>query len=119
MNLNSSSRARSVMAATRARPAAGSRNSSTNFMRAPRWKSQLDDRGGVERLDLVVVRLAHLFDGFEGEIGLPLVDLGHRETDVDQHPIALGDPVLSQQSHADRSLNAADVDLGQVVVRVD
>src|SRR5690349_20577826 len=135
MNLNSSSPVNSVMAATRARPAAGSRNSSTNFIVSPslfrmggrrrggvqesHTKQDLNDGGGVERGDLVVVRLAHLSDRRQREVGLPLVDLGHGESDVDQYPVAAGHALPRQQPDADRPLHTAHVDLGQVIVGID
>src|SRR4051812_46287552 len=110
MNLNSSSAHRSPMARTKARAAAGSRNSSTNFMSASRRFS--DDRGAVEGVELVEVGLPHLLDGGQRLVGLALVDLGHGEPDMDEHPVAGGDPLVGEQPDADRALYAADVDLG-------
>src|SRR3954467_12681523 len=92
MNLYSSPPARSVIDLTSARAAAGSRNSSTNFMSV----LVSDDRGGGERVEFVVVRLTHLLDGREGEVGLLLVDLRHREADVHEDPVAVDDVLLRE-----------------------
>src|SRR3954468_9371677 len=115
MNLNSSSPARSVIDLTSARAAAGSRNSSTNFI------SSLgsDDGGGLERVELVEVGLPHLLDGVEGEVGLVLVDLRHREADVDEHPVTGDDVLFGEQPDADRALDAVDLHLREVGAGVD
>src|SRR5574337_2039950 len=97
MNLNSSVPASSVMDLTSARAAAGSRNSSTNFIADTSFSGDL---GGVEGVDLVDVVRAHLPDLVEGQSRLGLVDLGHCEPDVDQHPVPHPQPVLREQAHA-------------------
>src|SRR4051812_40426376 len=115
MNLYSSSPARSVIDFTRARAAAGSRNSSTNFISV----LVSDDRGGGEGVKFVVVGLTHLLDRVEGEVGFALIDLGHREPDVDEHPVAVDHVLLGKQLDADDSLDAIDLDLREVRVGVD
>src|SRR6202161_3967804 len=102
--------AKCSMAASSLRAAAGSRNSSTNFMAVP-----LDDRRRVEGLDFGGVGLAELLDSSQGQQRLGLVDLGHRESDMDQHPVVGLRHVPFQQPHADRALYPADVYLGQIV----
>src|SRR5690349_13340445 len=99
---------------TRARAAAGSRNSSTNFIRA-----SSGDLRVFESLDLVEVVLAHLLDLVKSHLGLQLIDLRHREADVHQHPIAGCDALLFEQLDTDDALDAADVDLGQRLRLID
>src|SRR5215475_9650122 len=82
MNLYSSVPASSVMDLTNARAAAGSRNSSTNFIAC--LSSYF---GCVERFDLVDVVGPHLLHLVERHRRLALVDLRHRETDVHQYPV--------------------------------
>src|SRR3954469_15817724 len=109
MNLNSSSPARSVMDRTSARAAAGSRNSSTNFIVLT---PVLGDLGRPERVHLVGVVAAHLDDLVEGQLGLLLVDQRHGEAHVDQHPVADLEPLLGEQPDADLASHPADVDGG-------
>src|ERR1700756_916213 len=98
------------MATSSLRAAAGSRNSSTNFMCVP---SNYVRR--VEGFDLGGVGVAEFLDGGQGEQRLGLVDLGHREPDMYQHPVVGLGHVLLQEPHADRALHPADVDLRQIV----
>src|SRR6266545_3213098 len=76
--------ARCSMATSSLRAAAGSRNSSTNFISAP---SRSDDRRRVEGRDFGGVRVTELLDRGQGEQRLGFVDLGHREPDVHQYPV--------------------------------
>src|SRR5450755_3180696 len=76
--------ARCSIATSSLRAAAGSRNSSTNFICVP---FGLDNRRRVEGFYFGGVRLAELLDRGQGEQRLGLVDLGHREADVDQYPV--------------------------------
>src|SRR5690606_3257420 len=124
MNLNRSSPASSVMAATSARAASGSRNSSMNRIAssrriARRPAAPLDDRRRVERLDLVRVGLAQLLHRLDGELGLLLVDLRHGEAHVDEHPVVGPQVLVGEEPDADRPLQAAHVDLGEVLLGVD
>src|SRR6476469_11109056 len=91
MNLNSSVPASSVMDLTNARAAAGSRNSSTNFM-----SNLSSDFGIVERVDLLLIVLAHLLHLVECHGRLALVDLRHREADVHQYPVTDPQIVVGQ-----------------------
>src|SRR5262249_53282018 len=88
MNLKCSSgppaRARVAMAPNSLRAAAGSRNSSTKRITV---SFALEDRGGVEGLDLVGVGVAESLDRGQCQQRLGLVDLGHREPDMHQHPL--------------------------------
>src|ERR1700722_4317588 len=102
--------AKCSMAASSLRAAAGSRNSSTNFIVA-----SLDNRRRVEGLDFGGVGLAELLDSGQGQQRLGLVDLCHRESDMDQHPVVGLGHVAFQQPHADRALHTADVYLRQIV----
>src|SRR5271156_28599 len=102
--------AKCSMAASSLRAAAGSRNSSTNFIFVP-----LDNRRRVEGFNFGGVGLAQLLDSGQGEQCLGLVDLGHREPDMDQHPVVGLRHVAFQQPHADRALHTADVYLRQIV----
>src|SRR5271166_6688298 len=109
MNLNCppSVPARRSMATSSLRAAAGSRNSSTNFI-----VRLLSDYGRrVEGFHFGGVGIAEFLDGGQGEQRLGLVDLGHGEPDVDQDPVVGLGHVVLQQPHADRALHAADVDL--------
>src|SRR5260370_13517156 len=108
MNLKWSPVARWVIDLTRARAAAGSRNSSTNFM-----SSLSGDFGRVEGFDLVGVVRAHLLHLTQRQRGLAFVDLCHRKTDVHQYPITDLKIVVRQQAHADVAADAIDVALGQ------
>src|SRR3954453_22548761 len=103
MNLYSSSRASSLIDWTSARAAAGSRNSSTNFMASPGRSSE--DGAGRERGQFVGVALAHLLDGLEGQVGLVLIDLRHCETDVDEYPVGGLQALLREQADADGALD--------------
>src|ERR1700752_1763164 len=114
MNLKWSVPASSVMDLTSARAAAGSRNSSTNFM-----SSLSSDLGRVECFDLVDVIRTHLLHLVERRRRLALVDLRHRETDVHQHPVADLQVVIGQQAHTDVPSDTVDVDLGQGLFGVD
>src|SRR5215210_4914182 len=114
MNLKWSPVASSVIDLTRARAAAGSRNSSTNFM-----SGLSSDLGRVECFDLVDVVGAHLLHLVERHLCLVFVDLRHREPDVDQHPVTDLQIVVGEQSHADGSAYAVDVDFGQGLFGVD
>src|SRR5215211_5347692 len=119
MNLNSPPRASSVMDLTNARAAAGSRNSSTNFMLIPRSWLMSGDFGRVEGFDLIHVVGAHLLHLVQRQFRLGLVDLRHRKSNVHEYPITNGDTFFGEQPHADGSLDAADVHLGQMLIRVD
>src|SRR6478736_2846783 len=99
MNLKWSPVASRVIDLTKARAAAGSRNSSTNFMLAT--SSVSSDLGRVECFDLVDVIGAHLLHLIQRRCGLLLVDLGHRKADVHQHPVTDLQVVVSEQPHAD------------------
>src|SRR6476620_10789302 len=114
MNLKWSVPASSVMDLTSARAAAGSRNSSTNFM-----SSLSSDLGRIECFDLVDVVGAHLLYLVERHRRLALVDLRHRESDVHQHPVTDPQIVVGQQAHADVPPDTVDVDLGQGLFGVD
>src|SRR5690242_13469198 len=114
MNLNSSSPASSVIDLTRARAAAGSRNSSTNLM-----SSLSSDFGIVERVDLLLIVFAHLLHLIKGQGGLAFVDLGHREPDMNQHPVTDAQIVIGEQPDADDPADTVDVDLGQMGFGVD
>src|SRR3954449_6796245 len=93
MNLNESPAASSVMCRTTARAATGSRYSSTKRMSDPRAG---DGARRVESGQLVGVGAAHHAQRIEGHRRLGLVDLGHGEPDVDEHPVA-GDEVVVLQ----------------------
>src|ERR1700682_715219 len=117
MNLKWSPVASSVIDLTRARAAAGSRNSSTNFMLQS--SSDSSDLGRVEGFDLVDVVGAHLLHLTQRQRGLAFVDLCHRKTDVHKHPITDLKVVVRQQAHADVAADAIDVDLGQRLFSVN
>src|SRR6185295_1537529 len=95
MNLKWLLPARSAIRPTRRRAAAGSRYSSTNFMTSPslpllhgaRDGFGSHRRRGHQRVDLVGEDLAHHLQRCKSEVGLVLVDLRHREPDMDEHPI--------------------------------
>src|ERR1700741_2914603 len=106
--------ARCSMATSSLRAAAGSRNSSTNFI--TRFPSNYGRR--VEGFHLGGVGVTEFLDGGQGEQRLRLVDLGHREPDMDQYPFVRLGHVVLQQAHTDRALHAADVDLRQIVGRI-
>src|SRR3954463_113223 len=114
MNLKWSVPASSVIDLTSARAAAGSRNSSTNFM-----SSLSSDLGRIKCFDLIHVIGTHLLHLVERRRRLVLVDLRHRETDMHQHPIADLQVVVGQQAHADVPSDAVHVDLGQGLFGVD
>src|ERR1700728_4918626 len=101
--------AKCSMAASSLRAAAGSRNSSTNFIIVP-----LHNRRRGEGFDFGGVGLTQLLDSGQGEQRLGLVDLGHREPDMDQYPVVGLRHIAFQQSHADRALHPADIDLRQI-----
>src|ERR1700757_3109270 len=105
--------ARCSMAPSSLRAAAGSRNSSTNFISVPPWPSNYGRR--VEGFQLGRIGVAEFLDGGQGEQRLGLVDLGHREPDVHQYPVVGPGHVVLQEPHADRALHAAHVDLRQIV----
>src|SRR5271156_5320679 len=107
--------ARCSMATSSLRAAAGSRNSSTNFIAVSPWS---DDGRRVEGCYFGGVGLAQLLDGGQGEQRFDFVDLGHREPDVDKYPVVGLGHVRFQQSHADRALHTADVDLRQIGGRI-
>src|SRR4051794_36492305 len=115
MNLNLSPRARSVMDFTSARAAAGSRNSSTNFI----LRALSGDFGFVEGVDLLLIVLAHLLHLIQSDRRFAFVDLGHRETDVHEHPVTHLQVVVGEQPHADVSANTIDVDFGQMLFGID
>src|SRR5271168_4526727 len=98
--------ARCSIATMSLRAAAGSRNSSTNFIAVPYWS---DDGRGVEGVHFGGVGIAEFLDRGQGQQRLGLVDLRHRESDVDQHPVVGFGHVVFQQSHADGALHAADI----------
>ena len=54
--------------------------------------------GRGQRDQLVVVGLAHQLQPFQGALRLGLVDLGHGEADVDEHPVAGGRAASSSSS---------------------
>src|ERR1700754_5327409 len=100
---------RLVILADSARALSASRNSSTNRMRR-----LLNDLGVAQRRDLVVVGLTDALEELHRGPRLRFVDLGQREPDVDEHPVAGLDALLGHQPDVDGPLDAADVDLGQV-----
>src|SRR5258707_14279276 len=102
--------AKCSMAPSSLRAAAGSRNSSTNFISIPS-----DNRRRVEGVEFGRIGVAELLDGRQGQQCFGLVDLGHRESDVDQYPIVYFWHVVGEQPHADRALHSTDVDLRQIV----
>src|SRR6185312_2736128 len=114
MNLNSPPVASSVIDLTRARAAAGSRNSSTYFI-----SSLSSDLGRVECFDFVDVVGAHLLHLIQCQLRFVLIDLGHREPDVHQYPIVDLQIVVGQQSHTDVSAYAVDIHFGQRLFGVD
>src|SRR5581483_2513404 len=114
MNLNSSPAASSVIDLTNARAAAGSRNSSTNFI-----SSLSSDFGFGERFDLLLVVLAHLLNLLQCRGRFLFVDLGHRKADMHQHPVADLQIVVGEQSHTDVAAHTVDVDFGQRLLGVD
>src|ERR1700742_1955700 len=124
MNLNcppcweAPSPARRSMAPNSFRAAAGSRNSSTNFISLPPAQTYSYDGRGVEGFHLGGVGVAELLDGRQREQRLGFVDLGHREPDVDQHPVVRLRVVPFQQPHTDGPLHSAHVDLRQIVCRI-
>src|SRR4249919_1379637 len=121
MNLNSSSAASLVMDFTRPRAAAGSRNSSTNFIVTPHSyvsDGSSGDLRGVECVDLVDVVRTHPLDLVQGQLGLELVDLRHREADVHEHPVTNEEPLISEQPDADHPLHPVDGDLGEMLLGV-
>src|SRR5208283_1603262 len=105
--------ARCSMLTSSLRAAAGSRNSSTNFICRSSLASNYGRR--VEGFYFGGVSLTELLDGGQGEQRFGLVDFGHREPDVDQYPIVGLGHVLLQQPHTDRALHTADVNLRQIV----
>src|SRR5882757_7803933 len=102
--------AKCSMAPSSLRAAAGSRNSSTNFISVPS-----DNRRRVEGVEFGRIGVAELLDGRQGQQCFGLVDLGHRESDVDQYPVVSFGHVVGQQPHADGALHSTDVDLRQIV----
>src|SRR6476661_6044476 len=99
------------------RAAAGSRYSSTNFTASPSLERGL----GRELADLVVVDAAQLLDEVQRAGRLLLVDLGHGEPDVDEHPVADLDAagVAHDQADVDLTADTVDIDGGPVIGRVD
>src|SRR4029450_13624810 len=75
-----------------------SRNSSTKGTPPP----PLFDHRLLQGLELVGVRLADPLQEFQGGLGLVLVDLGEREADVDEDPVARLDDLILQQADVDR-----------------
>src|SRR6266545_3050797 len=86
-----------------------SRNSSTKRTAFP-----LLDLGLRQGDQLVGVGLADPLQELECGLGLVLVDLGEREADVDQHPVARRQCLTLEQADVDRPLYPTDVHLGQV-----
>src|SRR5689334_1435777 len=91
---------RPAIFAASARALSASRNSSTN-----RIAALLQDLGVAEGRDLVLVRLADALEELHGRPRLVLVDLGEREADVDQHPVARPHRLLRQQADVDHPLD--------------
>src|SRR5690242_15447998 len=80
------------------------------------------DHARLELLELLLVLRAHLLEQAQGRLRLDLVDLGEREADVDEHPVAgAGAAVVVgvEQADVDRAANPGDVDLGEPVELVD
>src|SRR4029453_14976286 len=71
------------------------------------------DHARLELLGLLLLVLPHPLEQTQGGAGLLLVDLGDRETNVDQDPIAGYRPLalLVEQSHVDVPLDAGHVHL--------
>src|ERR1700730_10228305 len=92
--------AKCSIATTSLRAAAGSRNSSTNFMSFP---APSDDRRRIEGFYFGGVGVAELLDGRQREQRFGLVDLGHR---------------VFQQPHRNGALHTVDVDLRQIIFSV-
>src|SRR5919204_2557956 len=86
-----------------------SRNSSTK-----RTANPLFDLGLGEGGELVGVRLADPLEELQRGPGFVLVDLGQREADVDEDPVARLQRLAVQQADVDDPLDAAHVHLGQV-----
>src|SRR5580704_13919819 len=94
MNLKDSPADRSPMRPIRARAATGSRYSSTNRMSAsyrpgrPLLDPFGNDPRSIQGVELVGIRGPHHAERVQGHRRLHLVDLGHGEANVDQHPVA-------------------------------
>src|SRR6188768_2837201 len=97
MNLNDRSPASSVMWVTNDRAAAGSRYSSTKrtIVESLPGRDARVRQGG----ELVDVGLAHRSQRVQRLAGFVLVNLRHREPDVDQHPVAGRQRFVLEQGH--------------------
>src|SRR5690349_11015551 len=80
--------------------------------------SLLDAAAG-EHVQLVFVRFTQLVQHVQRRFGFVLVDLAHRETHVDQHPIARADPIRTDEPHVDVAAHARDLYFGDIVAIVD
>src|SRR5271157_3910239 len=114
------------MRATRARAAAGSRYSSTNRMESPFLpphdlppSSLLRDLRLDDCLNFVGIGLTHQLQALERPLRLLLVDLGHRKTDMDEHPVARYHTFVLQETDIDVATHTGDIDLRQLPVRVE
>src|ERR1700737_294900 len=107
--------AKCSIATTSLRAAVGSRNSSTNFMSFP---APSDDRRRIEGFYFGGVGVAELLDGRQREQRFGLVDLGHREAHVHQHPVVGFGHLVFQQPHRNGALHTVDVDLRQIIFSV-
>src|SRR5215218_505147 len=106
---------------SRARPARAPRMSRA---RAPAPRSRRParsfDRARPQVGELLLPRLSELLEERARRTCLVLVDLRHREADVDEHPVADLDRVVAvEQRDVDRATHARDVGLGDVVLAVD
>jgi hypothetical protein len=84
-------------------------------------EARLLDRAVLELSQLLAVGVAELLEELARRLRLGLVDPGHREADVDQHPVARLDRVLAAREQADVDLapHAGDLGRGDQVLLVD
>ena len=118
MNLKWSSAATSVMRATNARAAAGSRYSSTKRIRRyPRPSAViLDDASACSSSSSSRPRS---WSPSSARCASCFVDLRHREADVDQHPVAGREVLVLQQADVDDPTDTAHVDPREVLMDLE
>src|SRR5690606_22381954 len=107
------SHSRAIRAAS-ARAFAASRYSSTNRTRPPLGDAALEllDAGVPQGVQLVGVRLTDAGQETQRRPGLRLIQLGHREPDVDQDPVTRPRRLVGQQPDVHRPAHPADLHPG-------
>src|SRR4051812_44422211 len=98
MNLYDRPPASSVMWVMTDRAALGSRYSSTNRIGPSLRPGRGRDVRIRHRRQLVVVGLSHELQPFQSPLRLVLVDLRHREADVDQHPVPGAEDLVLEET---------------------